>query len=193
MNMIYKTTKRLIDICFVITFFCLTLPFVLFIFIIVKSTSQGPFIYWSKRIGKNNNSFFMPKIRTMKINTPQIATHLLSNPDKYLTYIGSFLRKTSLDELPQIWSILVGDMTVVGPRPALYNQYDLIEYRQSLGIDTLTPGLTGWAQINGRDDLEIKKKVDLDFFYLNNNSLFLDIKIIFLTFFVFFNRNNIKH
>ena len=191
--MLYKTTKRLIDIFFAITFFCLTLPLWFFIYFIVKFTSQGPFIHWSKRIGKNNTIFLMPKIRTMKISDPQIATHLLSNPDKYLTSFGSLLRKTSLDELPQVWSILLGDMSVVGPRPALYNQHDLTEYRKSLGIDKLIPGLTGWAQINGRDDLEIKNKVDLDFFYLNNQSFFLDVKIIFLTFFVFFNKKNIKH
>lgn len=189
----YKELKRLFDV--ILAFLCMVifLPLIIIMYIIVKISSKGSFLYWSERVGKNGKLFKMPKIRTMKINTPQIATHLLSNPDKYLTYIGSFLRKTSLDELPQIWSILVGDMTVVGPRPALYNQYDLIEYRQSLGIDKLTPGLTGWAQINGRDDLEIKKKVDLDFFYLNNHSFFLDFKIIFLTFFVFFNKNNIKH
>lgn len=190
---IYIILKRIIDILFCLIFIPFLMPLIIFIFILVKKSSKGPFIHWSKRIGKNNKIFLMPKVRTMDITAPQVATHLLSNPSKYLTPVGSFLRRTSLDELPQIWSIFIGKMTLVGPRPALYNQYDLHKLRQELQINNLTPGLTGWAQINGRDDLELKKKVSLDFFYLENQSFLFDIKIIFLSLFVFFRKKNIKH
>jgi len=153
----------------------------LLVALLVKFTSTGPVLYWSNRVGRNNLIFKMPKFRTMRVDTPAVATHLLTNPDQFLTPIGKFLRKSSLDELPQILSILRGDMSFVGPRPALYNQNDLIELRTQKGIHLLTPGLTGWAQINGRDELPIPAKVDFDEYYLINHSIGLDFKIIFLT------------
>jgi len=155
----------------------LSIP-LLMIAIIVKLTSRGPVLYWSDRIGINNKIFKMPKFRTMKINTPVVATHLLDDPGRYLTTVGSFIRKTSLDELPQLWSVFIGDMSFVGPRPALYNQDDLIELRTIKGIHRLIPGITGWAQINGRDDVPIPQKVELDEYYLKNFSFVLDIKIL---------------
>jgi O-antigen biosynthesis protein WbqP len=144
----------------------------------VKLTSTGPVLYWSNRVGKDNKIFKMPKFRTMRTDTPAVATHLLGDPDKYVTGIGRILRKTSLDELPQLISIVKGDMSFVGPRPALFNQDDLVELRTRKGIHLLTPGLTGWAQINGRDELPIPVKVDFDEYYLKNRSFFLDLKII---------------
>ncbi|MFC5476139.1 sugar transferase [Paraherbaspirillum soli] len=159
----------------------------------VKLTSKGPIVYWSDRVGKNNMIFKMPKFRTMLTNTPAVATHLLSDPKKFLTPIGSFLRKSSLDELPQLWSILKGDMSFVGPRPALFNQEDLIKLRTEHGVDELVPGLTGWAQINGRDELPISEKVKLDTEYLHKQSFFLDIKIIFLTFLKVMRRDGVTH
>jgi len=149
--------------------------------LLVKLTSPGPVLYWSDRVGVNNTIFRMPKFRTMLIDTPAVATHLLTDPDRFLTPIGKFLRKSSLDELPQLLSILRGDMSFVGPRPALFNQDDLIELRTQKGVHTLTPGLTGWAQINGRDELPIPVKVEFDEYYLKNRSLALDLRIIFLT------------
>jgi len=148
----------------------------------VRFSSKGPVIYWSDRVGRENKIFKMPKFRTMRIHAPAVATHLLSDPDAFLSPIGGFLRRTSLDELPQLWSILKGDMSFVGPRPALYNQNDLIDLRSAQGVHRLLPGLTGWAQINGRDELTIQKKVELDVEYLNNLSFFFDLKIICLTF-----------
>lgn len=145
-------------------------------------TSDGPVLYWSNRVGKNNQVFKMPKFRSMRVETPTVATHLLQDPESYLTPVGSFLRKTSLDELPQLWSIMIGDMSFVGPRPALYNQMDLIALRSACGVNTIRPGLTGWAQINGRDELPIKVKVALDYYYLLNQSLLLDVKIMWITF-----------
>jgi O-antigen biosynthesis protein WbqP len=150
--------------------------------VIIKITSEGHVLHWSKRIGVNNTFFRMPKFRTMLIKTPDIATHLLNDPEKYLTPPGPFLRKYSLDEIPQLWSILKGDMSFVGPRPALYNQDDLIHLRASKGIHKLIPGITGWAQINGRDELPIPVKVQYEEEYLKNRSFLLDLKIIFLTF-----------
>lgn len=155
------------------------IPFWVVVFL-VKITSKGPAIHWSKRVGKNNVIFLMPKFRTMRTDTPQVATHLLDGKS-YLTPIGGFLRKTSLDEIPQLISVIKGEMSLVGPRPALFNQYDLIEFRTKHGVHTLNPGVTGWAQINGRDELSIPEKVEYDKFYLENRSLTLDIKIIFLT------------
>lgn len=149
--------------------------------LMVRLTSKGSTLYWSDRVGCNNQIFKMPKFRSMKAGTPAVATHLLTNPDTYLTPIGSFLRKSSLDELPQLWSILKGDMSFVGPRPALFNQHDLIELRTKAGVHTLIPGLTGWAQINGRDELPIPQKVALDVEYLHRRSLAFDICIIFMT------------
>ncbi len=185
--------SRLFEIVVILLF----LPLILILFIIITLSilyeTRLNFIYFSKRIGKNSNIFFMPKFRTMKIETPQLATHLLDNPDKYLTVLGKFLRKTSLDELPQIYSILKGDMSLVGPRPALYNQYDLINKRKKLGIDTIRPGVTGWAQINGRDDLSIDEKVKLDHEYIYKKNLLFDIKIIFLTILRLSKQKNISH
>jgi len=164
-----------------------------FVFFIVKITSKGPFIHWSKRVGKNDNIFLMPKIRTMKISTPQVATHLLQDPKNYLTPLGTILRKSSIDELPQIWSILFGHMSFVGPRPALFNQYNLIKSRKNHGINTLKPGLTGWAQINGRDNISLEEKIALDLYYLKNYSIFLDLRIIYLTLFICFKKIYISH
>ena len=161
--------------------------------VVVKLTSPGPIFYWSDRVGRNNKIFKMPKFRSMQIGTPAVATHLLSNPDTYLTPIGSFLRKSSLDELPQLWSILKGDMSFVGPRPALFNQQDLIELRTKAGVHELTPGLTGWAQINGRDELPIPDKVALDVEYLHRRSLRFDIYIIFMTAMKVIRRDGIVH
>lgn len=148
---------------------------------LVRLTSDGPALYWSDRVGRHNLLFKMPKFRTMRIDTPALATHLLEDPDRWLTPIGKFLRKSSLDELPQLISILRGDMSIVGPRPALFNQEDLIALRTEKGVHVLTPGLTGWAQINGRDELPIPLKVEFDEDYLRNRSFALDLKIIFLT------------
>ena len=160
---------------------------------LVKITSEGPVFYWSDRVGINNSIFKMPKFRTMRTDTPAVATHLLGDPDQYLTNIGKFLRKTSLDELPQLISILKGDMSFVGPRPALFNQDDLIALRNKKGIHELMPGLTGWAQINGRDELPIPVKVDYDVYYLENRSLWLDLKIMFLTFFKILCSDGVAH
>ncbi len=159
----------------------------------VRLTSHGPVLYWSDRVGRNQHIFKMPKFRSMQIGTPALATHLLKHPDTYLTPIGSFLRKSSLDELPQLWSILKGDMSFVGPRPALFNQYDLIELRSRTGVDRLLPGLTGWAQINGRDELPSAEKAALDLEYLQQQSTWLDIKIIFMTIFRVLRRDNVAH
>lgn len=189
----YKNIKTIFDIFISILSAFIILPLIFILYIVFKITTKGSFLYWSKRVGKNGRIFEMPKIRTMKINTPQIATNLLKNPDTYLIPLGPFLRKFSLDELPQIWSILLGDMSFVGPRPALFNQENLIHFRKKYGIDKLTPGLTGWAQINGRDDISIEKKVKLDIYYLNNYSFFFDLKIMFLTFFKILKKDNIIH
>lgn len=170
----------------------LLIPFVI-VALFVRLTSRGPIIYWSDRVGKLNQIFKMPKFRTMLVDTPAVATHLLTNPDQYLTPIGSFLRKSSLDELPQLWSILIGNMSFVGPRPALFNQHDLIQLRTEKDVHTIAPGLTGWAQINGRDELPIPQKVALDVYYLENRSFMLDIKILFLTFFKVIKRDGVTH
>jgi len=185
--------KRAFDLFFAFAlFFFLFVP-ICFVALIVKLTSSGPVFYWSKRVGKNNVIFEMPKFRSMKIGTPAVATHLLEDPSNYLTPIGSFLRKSSLDELPQLWSILVGDMSFVGPRPALYNQDDLIELRTRCGVHELVPGLTGWAQINGRDELPIPEKVKLDEEYLKRRSLSFDIRILWLTFIKVLRRDGVSH
>lgn len=159
----------------------------------VKLTSPGPVLYWSDRVGVRNSIFRMPKFRSMRIDAPVVATHLLKNPDQWLTPIGSFLRKTSLDELPQLLSILRGDMSFVGPRPALFNQDDLIALRTQAGVDALVPGLTGWAQINGRDDLPIPVKVEFDAEYLRRRSFWFDMKIIWLTFIKVIREDNVDH
>lgn len=172
--------------------FLLILPVALTI-LMVKLTSRGPALYWSDRVGRDNVLFRMPKFRSMRMGTPAVATHLLDNPSSYLTPIGGFLRKSSLDELPQLWNILKGEMSFVGPRPALFNQTDLIELRTQQGVHHLTPGLTGWAQVNGRDELPISQKVVLDAYYLEHRSLWLDIKIIFLTALKVIRRDGIVH
>jgi O-antigen biosynthesis protein WbqP len=159
----------------------------------VKLTSKGPALYWSDRVGVDNKIFKMPKFRTMRIDTPAVATHLLENPDEYLTPIGPFLRKYSLDELPQLWSVFKGDMSFVGPRPALFNQDDLIALRIAKGVQRLIPGITGWAQINGRDDLPIPVKVEFDVYYLKYHSIIFDIKILFLTLLKVLRREGITH
>lgn len=166
---------------------------VILVAFVVRITSKGPALYWSDRVGRHNRIFKMPKFRSMQVGTPAVATHLLNRPEAYLTPIGSFLRKSSLDELPQLWSIIRGDMSFVGPRPALFNQHDLVDLRTRAGVHELLPGLTGWAQINGRDELPIPQKVMLDAEYLENKSLWLDVKIIFLTALKVLRRDNVTH
>lgn len=170
----------------------LALP-VLLVAVLVKLTSSGPSLYWSDRVGRGNKFFRMPKFRSMRVGTPAVATHLLSDPKAHLTPIGSFLRKSSLDELPQLWSILVGDMSLVGPRPALFNQHDLIDLRTQCGVHELVPGLTGWAQVNGRDELPIPDKVKLDLEYLQRQSLGFDAYILLLTFVKVVRRDSVSH
>jgi O-antigen biosynthesis protein WbqP len=161
--------------------------------ILVRLTSIGPALYWSDRVGRNNEIFKMPKFRSMRVGTPAVATHLLGNPASHLTPIGSFLRKSSLDELPQLWSILAGNMSFVGPRPALFNQQDLIELRTQKGVHKLMPGLTGWAQVNGRDELPIPQKVTLDAEYLVRQGFWFDIKILWLTFVKVLRSDGVTH
>ena len=170
----------------------LVLPVVL-VAVLVRLTSPGPALYWSDRVGRHNKIFRMPKFRSMRMDTPAVATHLLAKPETWLTPIGSFLRKSSLDELPQLWTILRGDMSFVGPRPALFNQHDLVALRTQHGVHMLVPGLTGWAQVNGRDELPIPKKVALDVEYLQRQSLALDLKILFLTAVKVVRRDNVTH
>lgn len=185
--------KRLRDIFFsLIAFAILLLPFLL-LYLLVRMTSSGPALYWSDRIGKHNRIFKMPKFRTMRVDTPAVATHLLQNPQQWLTPIGAFLRSTSLDELPQLWSILTGDMSFVGPRPALFNQDDLIALRTELGVHELLPGLTGWAQVNGRDELPIPEKVKLDLEYLQRQSFGFDLKILWMTVLKVIARDGVSH
>jgi len=166
---------------------------ILLIALMVKLSSKGPVLYWSDRVGSNNSIFKMPKFRTMYIDTLEVATHLMENPESYLTLIGVFLRKFSLDELPQLYSILKGDISFVGPRPALYNQDDLIKLRTEKGIHKIIPGITGWAQVNGRDEISIPKKVDFDEYYLKKRSISFDIKILFMTFVKVVKSENIAH
>jgi O-antigen biosynthesis protein WbqP len=173
--------KRLLDLTLALVLLPLLALPLLSIALLVRLTSPGPALYWSDRVGRHNTIFRMPKFRSMRINTPAVATHLLSDPGQYLTPIGSFLRRSSLDELPQLWSILKGDMSFVGPRPALFNQQDLVALRTQCGVHTLLPGLTGWAQINGRDELPIPAKVALDRYYLQHRSLRLDLWILWCT------------
>ena len=188
-----KVIKRSFDfILSSILIILLIIPFVCISLLIIISTQESP-IYLSKRIGQNKKIFIMPKFRTMRKETPQLATHLLKNSNAYLSKIGTLLRKTSIDELPQIWSIFIGDMSFVGPRPALFNQYDLIKKRDNYNINDFKPGISGYAQINGRDGITIDEKVKLDSFYVLNQSFFLDAKILFLTFFKVFKSENISH
>ena len=185
--------KRVFDICLgCLAALILFVP-VLLVAIAVRLTSKGPALYWSDRIGRDNVTFKMPKFRSMQVGTPAMATHLLADARSHLTPIGSFLRKSSLDELPQLWSILMGDMSFVGPRPALFNQHDLIALRTEQGVHTLVPGLTGWAQVNGRDELPIPEKVKLDAAYLKRQSLWFDIRILWLTFVTVLDRDGVSH
>lgn len=185
--------KRIFDLILAIFAICLLGFPLLLVALLVATTSHGPIIYWSARIGRQNKIFKMPKFRTMRVDTPAVPTHLLSNPAQFLTPVGSFLRKSSLDELPQLWSILKGDMSFVGPRPALFNQDDLVSLRTEYGIEKLKPGLTGWAQINGRDELPIRQKVQLDFEYLQRKSFGFDLKIILLTFIKVLKKDGVTH
>jgi len=174
--------KRIVDLVVVVlAFHVLIVPLAL-IALAVRLTSQGPILYWSDRVGRDNRIFRMPKFRTMRLDTPTVATHLLVDPANWLTPTGAIMRKSSLDELPQLWSILIGDMSLVGPRPALFNQSDLIAMRTELGVHILTPGLTGWAQVNGRDELPIPQKVEFDAQYLSRQSFSFDMYILWLTF-----------
>lgn len=185
--------KRLFDIGLALCAGALLLVPLVLTALAVRCTSCGPALYWSDRVGRHNRIFKMPKFRSMRVDTPAVATHLLDNPSAYLTPIGSLLRKSSLDELPQLWSILRGDMSFVGPRPALFNQDDLIALRTTAGVHTLVPGLTGWAQVNGRDELEIPLKVKLDAEYLHRRSLDFDVWILWLTFLKVIRRDGVAH
>ncbi|MDH4482624.1 MAG: sugar transferase [Rhodoferax sp.] len=185
--------KRIFDLAILLCVTPALLGLILVIGLAVRLTSKGPALYWSDRVGRNNTLFKMPKFRTMQIGTPTLATHLLTNPAQYLTPIGGFLRKSSLDEIPQLWSISTGDMSFVGPRPALFNQHDLIVLRTGAGVHQLTPGLTGWAQINGRDELPIPDKVALDVEYMRRHSLAFDCQILFLTAAKVLRRDGISH
>lgn len=185
--------KRIFDIMLSLLSAFFLIPIILMVILVIKITSRGPVLYWSDRIGKNNIIFKMPKFRTMRFGTPAIPTHLMIDASQYLTPIGSFLRKTSLDEIPQLWSIIKGDMSFVGPRPALFNQDDLIALRTQLGVHTLVPGLTGWAQINGRDSLPISEKVVLDKEYVEKKSFIFDIYIFIRTFQKIFFEKNVSH
>ena len=187
------TMKRLFDLLLALVFVILLALPILVVAIIVRLTSSGPSLYWSNRVGRRNIIFRMPKFRTMQVGTPTLATHLLSDSGQYLTPVGAFLRKSSLDELPQLWSILVGDMSFVGPRPALFNQDDLIALRTQYGVDKLVPGLTGWAQVNGRDELSIPVKVQYEVEYLNKRSFWFDMKILGLTFLKVVRRAGVSH
>jgi O-antigen biosynthesis protein WbqP len=173
--------KRVFDVLLVSLLGLVLLAPMLFVALLIRLTSEGPILHWSERVGRFNRTFRMPKFRSMRVATPLVATHLLQNPQAHLTPIGSFLRRTSLDELPQLWSILMGEMSFVGPRPALFNQYDLIALRTQYGVHELSPGLTGWAQINGRDELPIPQKVQLDAEYMARRSFALDQRILLIT------------
>lgn len=185
--------KRIFDFLLALILIIIFAPILLIVTIIIRISDPGPAIYWSKRVGKNNKLFMMPKFRSMKLSTPQVATHLLENPDQYLISIGKFIRKSSIDELPQLFSVIVGDMSFVGPRPALFNQDDLIELRTNNNIHLLTPGITGWAQINGRDDISIPVKVSLEVEYLKKQNFFFDLKIILLTAYKVIKKESVTH
>ena len=187
------SAKRMFDLFFALLLVVVLLIPLLLLALLVRLTSPGPVLYWSDRVGRNNRIFKMPKFRSMRVGTPALATHLLTSPDAYLTPIGSFLRKSSLDELPQLWSILTGAMSFVGPRPALFNQHDLVALRTQCGVHVLVPGLTGWAQINGRDELPIPQKVAFDRAYLERQSFCFDMHIMLLTALKVLKRDNVKH
>lgn len=192
-NLVKQSMKRALDLLLGISaaliFF---LPFCL-LALIVKLTSPGPALYWSDRVGRDNRVFSMPKLRTMRVDTPVVATHLLADPAQFLSPIGGFLRKSSLDEIPQLWCIIRGDMSIVGPRPALFNQHNLIEMRTNFGVHRIRPGLTGWAQVNGRDELPLPEKVKLDLHYVEQQSIGFDIKVILMTVVKVIRRDGIVH
>ena len=190
---VFITVKHFFDLILGVVVFILLAAPMLLIVIIVRLTSKGSALYWSDRVGSNNKIFKMPKFRSMLVDTPTVATHLLDNPDAYLSPIGDFLRRSSLDELPQLFSVLKGDMSFVGPRPALFNQDDLIALRTEKGVNKLLPGITGWAQVNGRDDLSIPDKVALDVEYLNRQSFWFDMKILWMTFLKVMKRDGVSH
>ena len=190
---VFITVKHFFDLILGVVVFILLAAPMLLIVIIVRLTSKGSALYWSDRVGSNNKIFKMPKFRSMLVDTPTVATHLLDNPDAYLSPIGDFLRRSSLDELPQLFSVLKGDMSFVGPRPALFNQEDLITLRTEKGVDKLLPGITGWAQVNGRDELSIPDKVALDVEYLSRQSFWFDVKILWMTFLKVINRDGVSH
>lgn len=185
--------KRGIDLILAVLLCLLLWPLLAFLALLVRLTSPGPALYWSERVGKGNALYRMPKFRTMRTDTPAVATHLLADPDRFLTPVGRFLRKSSLNELPQLYSIMRGDMSFVGPRPALFNQDDLIALRTERGVHQLTPGLTGWAQINGRDELPIPVKVEYDAYYLSHRGLIFDLYVMLLTFFKVLRREGVQH
>jgi O-antigen biosynthesis protein WbqP len=185
--------KRAFDLFAGVILLLSLVTILLFIVMAIRLTSKGPSLYWSDRVGKNNKIFKMPKFRSMSMDAPAVATHLLDNPDSYLSPIGGFLRRSSLDELPQLFSVLKGDMSFVGPRPALYNQDDLITLRTQKGVDKLLPGITGWAQVNGRDELSIPDKAALDVEYLNRQSFWFDVKILWMTFLKVIKRDGVSH
>jgi len=185
--------KRFSDLFLALIIVILLLIPIFLLILLIKMTSRGAALYWSDRVGMNNIIFKMPKFRSMNVDTPAVATHLLDSPDSYLTSIGGFLRRSSLDELPQLFSVLKGDMSFVGPRPALYNQDDLIALRTEKGVDKLLPGITGWAQVNGRDELSIPDKVALDVEYLNRQSFWFDMKILWMTFLKVVKRDGVSH
>jgi len=191
--MIYLIFKRIFDVSFSFLFLIILFIPLFLIAVVIKLTSKGPVLYWSDRIGMDNKIFKMPKFRSMRLDTPAVATHLLKNPKAYITPIGSILRKFSLDELPQLYSILTGDLSFVGPRPALFNQDDLVALRSEKGIQHLIPGLTGWAQVNGRDDLSIPLKVEFDEYYLQHRSFGLDMKILLITALEVIKKEGVQH
>jgi O-antigen biosynthesis protein WbqP len=185
--------KRLFDLVLALIAACLLIVPIVVVAVLVKLTSKGPALYWSDRVGRHNRIFKMPKFRSMKVETPAVATHLLVDPGSVLTPVGCFLRKSSLDELPQLWCILKGEMSFVGPRPALFNQDDLIALRTAKGVDAVLPGLTGWAQVNGRDELPILEKVNLDVEYRERQSLWFDLKILWITFLKVIKQDGVSH
>ena len=188
--------KRIFDILLALVAITMLLPLIFITFLLVKVTSKGPALYWSERVGVNNQLFDMPKFRSMRIDTPALATHIMNqqeNPNQYITPVGAFIRKASLDEIPQLWCVLTGEMSIVGPRPALFNQDDLVELRTISDIHVLKPGITGWAQVNGRDEISIPAKVSLDEYYLKHRSLLLDSYIIWLTVLKVIMRDNVSH
>jgi O-antigen biosynthesis protein WbqP len=188
-----RLSKRIFDVLVTLPLFVLAVPLLIVLAIVIRTTSRGPALHWSERVGRYNRMFRMPKFRSMRINAPQLPTHLMTNPENYITPIGGILRKTSLDELPQLFSILRGDLSIVGPRPALFNQKDLIALRTDRGIHHLVPGLTGWAQVNGRDELPIPVKVQFDYEYLQRRSFAFDLQIIFITAVKVIRREGVQH